>query len=140
MSSLPPWSATGSDYLCCMGGYLLVTCYAMCPVLHVEGLRSLPGVCVVGHQRAGSSLCVHSAFHLCFLHLYLVPGCGGYAHSRRIFHKEVMVEDMEDNDSNSNLNIGIYGLFVLCRRRRTWRIMIPTGNSNQNIGFYRLFV
>ncbi len=46
---------------------------AMCPVLHVEGLRTLPGICMVGHQRAGSSLCVHLAFHLCFLYLYLVP-------------------------------------------------------------------
>ncbi len=36
----------------------------MCPVLHVEGLRTLPGICVVGLQRAGSSLCVHSAFHM----------------------------------------------------------------------------
>jgi hypothetical protein len=34
--------------------YLLLG--AMCPVLHVEGLRTLPGICVVGHQRAGSSL------------------------------------------------------------------------------------
>ncbi len=50
--------------------FFLITCdsylfvVAMCPVLHVEGLRTLPGICVVGHQRAGSSLCVHSAFHL----------------------------------------------------------------------------
>ncbi len=36
------------------------------------------------------------------------------------------MEDMEDNDSNSNQNIGFYRLFVLCRRRRIWRIMIPT--------------
>ncbi len=73
-------------------------------------------------------------------------------------------EDMEDDDSNSNQNIGFYRLFVLCRRRRIWKMMIPTAiktldftqiicvvqeeedmedddsNSNQNIGFYRLFV
>jgi hypothetical protein len=44
------------------GSYLLLD--AMCPVLHVEWLRTLPGICVVDYQRAGSSLCVHSAFHL----------------------------------------------------------------------------
>ncbi len=37
---------------------------AMCPVLHLEGLRTLPGICVVGHQHAGSSLCVHSGTHM----------------------------------------------------------------------------
>jgi hypothetical protein len=35
-------------------------------------------------------------------------------------------EDMEDDDSNSNQNIGFYILFVLCRRRRIWKMMIPT--------------
>jgi hypothetical protein len=46
--------------------YLLLV--ATCPVLHVEGLRSLPGICVVGHHRAATSLSVHAAFHLyCYL-------------------------------------------------------------------------
>jgi hypothetical protein len=43
----------------------ILTCYLTRSVhSSVEGLRTLPGICVVGHKRAGSSLCVHSAFHL----------------------------------------------------------------------------
>jgi hypothetical protein len=50
----------------------ILTCYlllvATCPVLHVEGLRTPPGICVVGHHRAASSQSVHAAFHLyCYL-------------------------------------------------------------------------
>ncbi len=37
----------------------------MCPVLHVEGLRTPPGICVVGHQLAASSLSVYTDFLLC---------------------------------------------------------------------------
>ncbi len=33
---------------------------------------------------------------------------------------------MEDDDSNSNQNIGFNRLFVLCRRRRILKMMIPT--------------
>ncbi len=43
---------------------------------------------------------------------------------------------MEDDDSNSNQNIGFYRLFVLCRRRRIWKMMIPTAIKTLEITDY----
>jgi hypothetical protein len=47
---------------------------------------------------------------------------------------------MEDDDFNSNQNIGIYRLFVFCRRRRIWKMMIPTAIKTLDFTDYSICV